>query len=197
MIWKNLTRACLVATVLVATGLRPAIGQETNGVVPSVGSVAGDWALNRALSDDPGEQLQNVRGGARPSTGGAPGGRPAPGGRLDFDELRRAVEQFGIEQSDSTVVVAYPDRELVLFTDGRKQEVQLRGDRKAEYRSWWDRGRLFIERKLDGGMALTEEYWILTETGRLHVLTRLEGDRLPRTIAFMRVYDPAAEEAED
>jgi hypothetical protein len=54
-----------------------------------------------------------------------------------------------------------------------------------------------IERRLDGGLTLTEKYSLQAGTGRLHVLTRLAGDRLPAPISFMRVYDPALESVED
>ncbi len=195
--WNSMIRAWLAAAILTAAaGLQPANGQEADGGERSIESVAGDWALNRALSDDPADQLRSVRGAAPPPAGMERGGRPAPD-RSGFEAVRRAAERFGIEQTDSTVVVAYPDRELVLFTDGRKQRVDVGEDREVEFHSWWDGGRLFIERKLDGGVAMSEEYWIQKGTGRLHVLTQVRGDRLPRTIAFMRVYEPAADDMED
>lgn len=194
--WNSWVRAWLVATVFVAiAGLQPVRGQEAVGDQGSIEGVDGDWALNRALSDDPAEQLRTVRGGAPPPDGMEQGGRQAPD-RSGFEAVRRAAERFRIEQTDSTVVVVYPDRELVLFTDGRKQKVDVGENREVEFRSWRDGGRLFIERKLDGGVAMTEEYWVQAGTGRLHVLTRLVGDRLPRTIAFMRVYQAAPDDAE-
>ena len=186
--WKNVTRVCLVAAVFSGVLYVQSVrGQEPDSSVHSIDGVDGDWALNRALSDDPADQLQNVRGGARP-----PGrSRPAPGSRSSFDAVRRAVEGFGIHQTDSTVAIAYPDRELVLFTDGRKQKMEVSEDLEVEYRAWWEGDRLFIERKLDGGLTVTEQYSIQAGTGRLHVLTRLEGDPVPQTISFMRVYDPS------
>jgi len=186
--WKSVTRVCLVAAVFSgALYVQPVWGQEPDESVRSTDGLDGNWALNRALSDDPADQLQNVRGGARPPAGS----RPAPGSRSSFDAVRRAVEAFGIHQTDSTVAIAYPDRELVLFTDGRKQKVEVSEDLEVEYRAWWEGDRLFIERKLDGGVTVTEQYSIQAGTGRLHVLTRLEGDPVPRTISFVRVYDPA------
>jgi hypothetical protein len=111
--------------------------------------------------------------------------------------VRRAAEGFRIERSDSTVVISYPNRQLTLFTDRRKKKMRADGDAKIEYRAWWEGGRLWIERKLDGDITVTEEYYVQSGTGRLHVLTRLEGDRFPTTIAFMRVYDSATEDSED
>ncbi len=194
---KNLCRALLVTTViLAAAGSRSATGQEANDDDGWSGGLSGDWALNRALSDDPSDQLQNIRGAARPPgrTPSETGRRPQGGSPLDV--IRRAVEGFGIDQTDSTVTIAYPDRDLVLSTDGRKQKIPVEGDRELEYRAWREGASLFLERKLDGGVILTEQYSVHAGTGRLHVLTRLEGDRLPRTISFMRVYDPAEAETE-
>lgn len=192
MTWNTVSRAWLVAALFTtAAGLQAANGQEADGG----GDLVGDWALNRALSDDPAEQLRNVRGGAPPPTGMSRSGRtPNPSG---FDAVRRAAERFGIEKTDSTVVIVYPDHERDLFTDGRKQKLKVGEGREVEFRTWWDGGRLFIERKLDGGVAMTEEYWVQAGTGRLHVLTRLVGDRLPSTIAFMRVYERATADADN
>lgn len=189
LMWKNVTRVCLVAAVFSGVlYVQPVWGQEPHASARSTDGLDGNWALNRALSDDPGDQLQNVRGGGRPPAGS----RPAPGSGSRFDAVRRAVKGFGIHQTDSTIAIAYPGRELVLFTDGRKQKIDVSEDLAAEYRAWWEpQGRLFIERKLDGGLTVTEQYSIQAGTGRLHVLTRLEGDRLPQTISFMRVYDPS------
>lgn len=192
VMWKTLSRQWLVAAVLfAAAGAGPAIGQEAEESAGVSNGLAGDWSLNRALSDDPDDQLRNVRGGAQPPGGRPPGGggRPTDGSSLDV--IRRAAEGFGITATDSTVTIAYPDRDLTLFTDGRKQKMRVSEDLELEYRAGWSQGRLTIERKLDRGITMTEEYSTHAGTGRLHVLTRLEGDPLPMTIAFMRVYDPA------
>jgi hypothetical protein len=191
VMWKNLARSYVVACVIMAASGPEALnGQDTAQSMASPGTIAGDWALNRALSDDPNEQLQNVRAAARPPGSRPPesAGRPEDGSTLNA--VRRAVEAFGIGQTDSTVTIAYPDRELLLFTDGRKQKTVLDDGRELEYRAWRDGGSVVIERKLDGGVVLTENYSLHAGTGRLHVLTRLEGDRLPQRISFMLVYDP-------
>jgi hypothetical protein len=189
--WKTLYRQWLLAAVLcAAAGVGQAIGQEVEGGAGATDGLAGEWSLNRALSDDPDDQLRNVRGAAQPPGGRPPGGGGRPSDGSPLDVIRRAVEGFAITQTDSTVTIAYPDRDLTLFTDGRKQKVQWSEDLEAEFRARWSQAQLTIERKLERRITLTEEYSTHPGTGRLHVLTRLEGDPLPMTIAFMRVYDP-------
>ena len=186
--WKGWTRALMTAAALtVLTPPAHAAAQEEGAAGVPQPSAEGAWTLNVALSDDPEEQLANVRG-AQPPPGVRRDGLP-PEGSTPFDPVRRAVEGFEMAFTDSTVTIRYPDRELELHTDGREQKVRLDEERTIEYRSWWEEGRLYVERSLDGGIRLTERYTVQEGTGRLHVLTRLEGDRLPRTIAFMRVYD--------
>jgi hypothetical protein len=183
---KTLTRAALAALVLAALA-RPEGVPAQDVAAAAAPAAAGAWTLNPALSDDPEEQLANVRGAQPPPAVRRSGSEPA--GATPFDPVRRAIEAFQISFTDTTVVLAYPDRELELTTDGREQEVRLDDERTAEYRARWDDTALLVERNLDGGIRLTERYSVHEGTGRLHVLTRLEGDRLPRTIAFMRVYD--------
>lgn len=189
---KRMIRELLTLAGLLVLAVPPAShGQEVGQGAGTTESVAGQWTLNRALSDDPTDQLMNVRGGAVPP-GGA--GRPPPAqGGSSFDVIRRAVEAFGVRQTDSTVTIVYPDRELLLFTDGRKQKIAAPDGREVEYRALWEGSSLVIERRLGGGLTLTERYSVHAGTGRLHVLTRLAGERLPTPISFMRVYDPAAE----
>lgn len=178
-----------VTGLLILAVAAPASGQETVPDPAATESLVGRWTLNRALSDDPTEELVNMGLGASRPAG--PGPPPPPPPNSSAAVLRRAVEGFGIEHTDSTVAIAYPDRDLVLFTDGRKQKVRVNDDLEVEYRSWWQDGHLTVERKLESSMVLTEDYSRQAGTGRLHVLTRLSGDRLPRPISFMRVYDPA------
>jgi hypothetical protein len=180
-------------------GVSAPVGLPAQQASPAAGhpDISGDWALNRALSDDPSERI--VQPAVPPPVPGSSSSRQPPGQSAQVRPnsapavLRRSIGGFSIELSDSTVAIAYPDRDLVLFTDGRKQKVALPGEGggEGEYRAWWESSDLVVERRLDGGLVLTESYSLQTATGRLHILTRLEGDRLPRPVSFVRVYDPA------
>ncbi len=193
---RVVTRGVVVTAMLISSfGVGRAASQDVAGDKPATDGLVGQWALNRALSDDPAEQMRGAMPSGRPS-GRRSGGRSPEQMRSGMDAVRRAAESFTIRQDDSTVVIAYSERILTLFTDRRKQKEVVGDDVEIEYRAWWEGGKLLIERKLDGGVTLTEEYSAHAGTGRLHVLTRLEGDRLPRTIAFVRVYDPAKDTPE-
>ncbi len=197
---KVVTRGVVVTAMMIASfGVGRAASQDVAGDRPATAGFVGQWTLNRALSDDPADQMRSMRGtmpSDRPS-GRRSGGRSPEQMRSGMDAVRRAAESFAIRQDDSTVVIVYAERSLTLFTDRRKQKEVVGDDVEIEYRAWWEGGNLLIERKLDGGLTLTEEYSAHAGTGRLHVLTRLEGDRLPRTIAFVRVYDPAKDTPQD
>jgi hypothetical protein len=190
---RRILPLALILGVSAPVGLR---AQEESPAADHA-DIRGDWALNRALSDDPSERI--VQPAVPPPVPGSsslrqPAGRSAPVRPNSAPAvLRRSIDGFSIELSDSTVAIAYPDRDLVLFTDGRKQKVQLPGEGggEGEYRAWWEGSALVVERRLDGGLVLTESYSLQKATGRLHILTRLEGDRLPRSVSFVRVYDPA------
>jgi hypothetical protein len=187
-----------MAMMIASFGVGRAASQDVAGDKLATAGFVGQWTLNRALSDDPADQMRSMRG-AMPSgrqSGRRSGGRSPEQMRSGMDAVRRAAESFSIRQDDSTVAIVYPDRSLTLFTDRRKQKEVVGDDVEIEYRAWWEGGKLLIERKLDEGLTLTEEYSVHAGTGRLHVLTRLEGDRLPRTIAFVRVYDPAKDTPE-
>ncbi len=181
-------RGCAVAALWILTGswVGSAVGQDTGGGATLPQDFAGDWVLNRSLSDDPAEQMTGTRGGM-PRRGGETGQRDAETARV-----RRAMERFRIGLDDSTVVLAYPDRSLVIRPDGRMRKQTIGEDREMEYRARIEDSALVIERKLDGDVTFTEEYAVQEGTGRLHILTRIEGGRLPRKISFVRVYDPAA-----
>jgi hypothetical protein len=187
--------AALILTVIAGAG--QARAQDPGPAPESAAELEGYWSLNAALSDDPDDQLRNVRGAMPPPGRTPPDAGSAPPGAPSLEAVRRAVQGFSLALADAAVVIGYPGRELTLPTDGAKQKIQLADGEEAEYRAWWQEARLLVERKLDRGLTATEEYWVQDGTGRLHVLTRLTGDGLPNTIAFVRVYDSAEPPAGD
>ena len=178
---------CVAVAVFIGMEAAPRAvsAQEPGGDPAATEALEGDWVLNPALSDDPSELIP--RPAVPPGARGRPPERPPSG----TAQLRQAIERFSLGQTDSTVVISYPDRDLVLHVDGQKHVDAVSDDLKIEYRAWREGPALVIERRRDGGLTLTERYSIVSATGRLHILTRLTGDRLPAPIAFVRVYDHA------
>jgi hypothetical protein len=193
-------RRMLPLVLLVGASLTAGLGAQEAPPRGGEAEIGGDWVLNRALSDDPTERI--IQPAVPPPVPGSPSSRQPSGRPAGVPPnsapavLRRSIDGFSIELSDSTVTIAYPDRDLRLPTDGRRQKVTLPGGGEAEYRAWWEKDALVVERRLESELLLLETYSIQPATGRLHILTRLEGDRLPRPVSFVRVYErPAPEEA--
>lgn len=155
-----------------------------------VGALSGHWVLNRLLSDDPSERIP------RPAVPPGVRSRDPEGPPSGTAQLRRAIERFSIRRSDSTFVFVYPDRELVVLPDGETHRDVVNESLSLEYRAWIEGPSLLIERRRDDGMTLTETFRVVQSTGRLQVLTRLEGERLGVPVSFVRVYDPAPAETD-
>jgi hypothetical protein len=172
--------------IVFASGVRLALAQEPDGDPGATKALVGDWVLNRALSDDPSERIP--REPVLPGTGREPERRPSGAG-----PLRQVVERFSLSQTDSTVVIGYPDRDQVIYPDGKKHVDVINERFRFEYRAWREESSLVIERRRDHGMEVTERYSIVQGTGRLLDLTRVESDRLPQALSFVLVYDPASD----
>jgi hypothetical protein len=194
----------------------PAAPQDVN--------LTGTWILNAEESDDPSEQMDQMGQGAAGTSGGAMNNMTSPGGgkgggrggrggrggggsggggidpermRETMSMVREAVRRIDLQQGDSTVTIIYDlGRASLLYTDGRKLEQELRGGAKMEIRAGWKGEYFIVERKIDGGGKIKEEYMIPTGTGQLFVITRLEIDRMPQPIEFRRVYDAASDSRE-
>ena len=189
----------------------PAAPQDVN--------LTGTWILNAEESDDPSEQMDQMGQGGAGTRGGAMGDQTSPGGgkgggrgggrgrgggsggvgidparlRETMDMVREAVRRIDVQQRDSTVTIIYDQGSAnLLYTDGRKLEQELRGGAKMEIRAGWKGKYFIVEREIDGGGKITEEYMILTDTDQLYVITRLEIDRMPQPLEFRRVYDAAS-----
>ncbi len=183
---RGLATLAGVVLALLSGAPESALAQDAWDPAETAG-LTGDWSLNTLLSDDPAEQIP--RAAVPPGARNREPERPPSG----TAQLRQAIERFSVTQTDSTIVIGYADRELELHPDGKKRRDVVNEDLEIEYRAWRDGSTLVVERKRDGGLTLTERYSVVESTGRLHILTRLHGDRLPQPISFVRVYDPASD----
>lgn len=198
---------------LVITAVFTACGssQTFAKVAPKDVDLSGGWILNAEESEDSGQQTgpmgpMSGRGGMMPPPGmmgGRRGGRGGAGGvdpekmRQAIDMVREPIRRIDLQQGDSTVTLTYDQRlPLVLHTDGRELEQELPSGTKMEVRAGWE-GRYFVvERKIDGGGTITEQYFKSSVTDQLHVITRIEMGRMPQPMQFLRVYDATSESKE-
>lgn len=199
----------VIGAVLTACGSSQGFDQ----VAPEHVDLSGTWILNTEESDDPGQLTDQVgspgmsaRGRMMPRAGGMGGRRGGRGGvggvdpekmRQTIDMVREAIQRIDLQQGDSTVTLTYDQRlPLVLHTDGRELEQELPSGTKMKVRAGWE-GRYFVvERKIDAGGTITEQYFKSSVTDRLHVITRVEMDRMPRAMQFLRVYDATSKSKE-
>jgi hypothetical protein len=210
------TRFLSLGVVIGAVFMACGSSQRFDKVAPEDVDLAGTWVLNTEESDNPGPPTDQVgapgmgeRGGMMPPPGGmggrpgGPGGRGGMGGmdpeemRQTMDVVREAARRIDLLQDDSTVTLKYDQRPpLVLHIDGRELEQQLPSDTKLKIRAGWQ-GRYFVvERKIDGGGTITEQYYKSSVTDQLQIITRVELGRMPQPMEFMRVYDAAGESKE-
>jgi hypothetical protein len=180
---------------------------------PAPPSLAGEWVLNKDLSDDrsaaPDGERSPVgetgrhggggghgRGGGRGGFGGGGfggGGRGGPA--MDPEQAQRmrealreelqAPERLTITESGTTIVMTSGDgRTTRLSIDGKKIKDETT---KIERRTRWDGDKLTSEVNGLGRGKITETYRVDPEQKQLHVTIAIENQQRPVTIN--RLYD--------
>jgi len=167
-----------------------------SGVAPEHPDITGPWVVNLELSDKPSDQM------ARQPPQGRPGGRP--GGRPDGDSDRQTRMQTGlaillqnsvafrIEEKDSTIILTGAEGLVRMFRpDGLEREKRFEGLGNLVMKSRWKGDKLVVERTLEGGAKITEEFELSEDGSQLIVDMKISGG--PRGIEFRRVYDAGIE----
>jgi hypothetical protein len=209
--------AMRVPIVVVLSAALCACGSRGNSSDPTPRpSLAGSWVLNAEESEEPVEQLADGRGGGggrtpaggRGRTGG--GGRGGMGGggrggmgrgddtggmqeraaqiRAVIQSLTEGRRRIALKQSDSTVLLTYGDgTPIESLTDGKEREKAVGGMGRIKVKAEWQDGWLIVERKLEGGIKVREEFMRAPDSPRLITTTIITG--LPRDLKFRSVYD--------
>ena len=157
--------------------------------------LTGQWQLNRDLSDDSQEKLQNMGGGGggadvgghgpghRGGSGGGGGGEQAAHAQLG-EMILSAPTRFVLTQDDQKVVLTEPDgRVRTLPTNNRKVKVD-----GLDVQTKWEKNRLVSEITA-GDAKVIETYERSPNASQLIVTARVE--MRGRQVSVRRVYDAA------
>ena len=106
--------------------------------------------------------------------------------------LRNVPERLRISADGKTVTVI--DRsggEMTLYTDGSKFREAVQDQGYVETRAYWGAEGLVIERKVDGGGKITENYGLGLDGSRLIAFVEVSG--LTQPLAVTRQYQSVME----
>ena len=146
-------------------------------------------------SGGPGGGMGGRPGGTGGGRGGGmsgerPGGREGGPGGMRVQALLNPPQVLTITGNDTELTFDAGDDVLVRYhLDGKKYKQE---GGSLEVKAEWKRTELAIETKpTEGSGKVTTTYSLLPESGRLQIVTRLEGPRGGDPISVKRVYDPA------
>ena len=140
-------------------------------------------------------------GGMGGMGGGGFGGGGGGGSRPDPQEMAKAreamrlamfrAERLTIVHNDAGFVVT--DGEGVSHTltpDGKTSKAEV-GALTVQTKVKWDETALVVERKFEGGVKVTDRYWVTDAPRQLVVASKLESNQMSgdRARTFQRVYD--------
>ena len=78
---------------------------------------------------------------------------------------------------------------LVLPVNGHKVKVKTADEIEVENKGQWKGMRYFVEREVDHGGKITEEYFKSQDGKQLYIIVKVEGMRGNRDAQFRRIYD--------
>lgn len=134
-------------------------------------------------------------GGGGFGGGGGGGSRSNPEAMAKTREAVRlamfGAERLTIVHNDTGFVVT--DGEGVSHTltpDGKTTKAEV-GALTVQTKARWDETALVVERKFEGGVKVTERYWVTDAPRQLVVASKLESSQMSgdRARSFQRVYD--------
>ena len=171
-------------------------------------SLAGVWALNRELSDQPparergdqrgrGERGRGFGGGRRGGGFGGGGGRGGDGRAGDPEEIARMREalriilqpgdHLTITQSDSMILITDQDGYTTrLSADGKKIKDE---NTKIERKTRWEAGKLISEINGTGRGKITQTFSTDPDAHQLRIVIETEGGRDNQKRTLTHVYD--------
>jgi hypothetical protein len=213
------TLGVVMLGVMAVWGLPSTVSTQVELKAPPA-DLTGAWKINKELtqrSEAEGSLGRPRSGGQAPiGGGGGMGGRRGPGGiggggfggggggsrqnPDDMAHIREAIRLASLIAERLTVVRAYngftvtdgDGVSMTLTADGKTTKSDV-GALKVETKVKWDEAVLVVERKFEGGVKVTDRYWVTESPRQLVIASRIEGGRMSgdRARALQRVYDRA------
>ena len=170
-------------------------------------NLSGKWKFNEKQSDDPHEKFQQAMRDNHHSGGGFEGGHGMPsggfgGGRGSGDfrgrqgdngehqHMFEAPVELTISNNASvfrTIDNTGTDRSL--YTDGRKNEIEMEGGRKLIATAHWEEDQLVVETQGQKGGTIRQTYELSPDSKQLFVKLRIPTPFSDEPIQIIRVYD--------
>ncbi len=181
---------------------------------PTKGGLAGEWQINRAMSDDPRQRMEqaNPRSQSEPRIGmGGPGGGggghhggPSPGAREERQahELTDDLTFLTINQKGPSVkVVTDSGRVLAQYTgpvSPSSQETAKTSDNdsKNSTTTQWQ-GDALVTVSQHNGTKITRTLALSRDGTQLYLTTDLQGGHFKQPVSFRLVYDPATPQGDE
>jgi len=180
--------------------------------------LTGEWKLNNELTQRPERPEDSPRrrtGGQAPGGMGGFGGRRGPGGiggggfgggggggrsgdpeamAKTREAMRLATlipDRLTIVRGDGGFIVTDGGGFSQKFVPDGKTNKTESGALKVETKVKWDEAVLVVERKFDGGVKVTDRYWVTETPRQLVIASRIENKNMggDHARALQRVYD--------
>lgn len=168
--------------------------EEARAAAPGGGGPGGGGGHGGGGSRGPGGGGSGAMGGM--GSPGGPGGRHGSGsgsasgeeGTPDLEALS-ALETLRISHAEPMLSITdAAGRERVVYTDGRKIEMERSHGGKTRVEGRWKDGRIEIVSKPETGPKVTEALSITADGSHLTLTTKMEGGRMG-TVTIRRIYD--------
>lgn len=167
---------------------------------------SGKWKFNEKQSDDPHKKFaeamrQNRSGGGGGFEGhhGMHGGVGSDPGAGNWHDRGSRGERSGMFEAPVELTISYNapvfrtidnsgvDRSL--YTDGRKNEVELPDGRKVVSTAHWEEDSLVVESEGPNGGTMTQTYELSADGKQLFVKLRIPTPFGDQAVQIIRVYD--------
>lgn len=176
---------------------------------PTKGGLAGEWQINKSMSDDPRQRMEQANprsksgpqigmGGPGGGSGGGHHGGPSSGAREERQahELTDDLTFLSINQKGTSVkVVTDSGRVLAQYagpTSATPQETAKTSDsdNKNLSTTQWQ-GDALVTVSQHNGTKMTRTLALSRDGTQLYLTTDLEGGHYKQPVSFRFVYDPA------